>query len=238
MLADLKRAADDAAERFKHACPKQVPLTPTGRLQVMTERLWATLDAVKLVRPPLEKFYQSLSDEQRARFNDIGPGIGEDRREAAGEETPSCGGDKVGLTAAPIEDIDEAVNPTDAQRERLNMLSSALEGAVQRLDKACPNEIARTPVGRLEALQKRLEAMIEAANTVRPPLEAFYASLNNEQRARLNRLNAAESRELAEEARSERKPQRTERRTRRHRSSGLPFPFGVMRRIMRQHGLP
>jgi hypothetical protein len=30
------------------------------------------LDAVKTVRGPLEKFYDSLSDEQRARFNRMG----------------------------------------------------------------------------------------------------------------------------------------------------------------------
>jgi hypothetical protein len=37
-------------------------------------------------------------------------------------------------------------------------------------------------------MQKRLEAMIEAANTVRPALEEFYGSLDNEQKARLNQL--------------------------------------------------
>ena len=37
-------------------------------------------------------------------------------------------------------------------------------------------------------MQKRLEAMIEAANTVRPALEDFYASLNDEQKAKFNRL--------------------------------------------------
>ena len=37
-------------------------------------------------------------------------------------------------------------------------------------------------------MQKRLEAMIDAANTVRPALEEFYASLNDEQKAKFNRL--------------------------------------------------
>jgi hypothetical protein len=30
------------------------------------------LHAVKMVRAPLEKFYQSLDDDQRARFNRMG----------------------------------------------------------------------------------------------------------------------------------------------------------------------
>ena len=43
----------------------------------MTNRISATLEAVKIVRPALEKFYNSLSDEQQARFNALGPNIGE-----------------------------------------------------------------------------------------------------------------------------------------------------------------
>ena len=58
-----------------------------------------------------------------------------------------------------------------------------------RLQKACPTTVATTPVGRLEAMQQRLEAMIAAANTVRPALDDFYASLGNEQKAKFNRLS-------------------------------------------------
>ena len=39
----------------------------------MTARLDATLQTVQTVRPALEKFYDSLSDEQKERFNQIGP---------------------------------------------------------------------------------------------------------------------------------------------------------------------
>jgi hypothetical protein len=37
----------------------------------MEKRLDATLGAVKTVYPPLAKFYNSLSDEQKARFNSL-----------------------------------------------------------------------------------------------------------------------------------------------------------------------
>ena len=46
-------------------------LTPTGRVEAMEKRLDATLGAVKTVQPPLAKFYNSLSDEQKARFNSL-----------------------------------------------------------------------------------------------------------------------------------------------------------------------
>jgi hypothetical protein len=70
-----------------------------------------------------------------------------------------------------------------------------MDKAVQVLESACPTMIPQTPVGRLEVMQKRLEAMIEAANTVRPALEDFYASLTNEQKAKFNRLGRDSARQ-------------------------------------------
>jgi hypothetical protein len=189
LLAELKHAADEAAQRFAEACPEHVPMTPPGRLEAMTERLQATLEAVKIVRPPLERFYQSLSDEQQARFNAIGPSVGKKRQRAARNDAKEdCSGDKAGLTDMPIARIEDAVNPTREQGEHLDKLSAAIEQSVQILEKACPAYVPQTPVGRLEVMQQRLEAMIEAANIVRPSLETFYASLDNEQKARFNRL--------------------------------------------------
>jgi len=40
-------------------------------------------------------------------------------------------------------------------------------------------------------MEKRLQAMIEAANAVKEPLGTFYASLSGEQKARFNRLGRA-----------------------------------------------
>ena len=63
-----------------------------------------------------------------------------------------------------------------------------MQNAVDTLREACPQVTALTPVGRLEAMEQRLNAMIEAANTVRPALEDFYATLSDEQKAKFNRL--------------------------------------------------
>ena len=41
-----------------------------------------------------------------------------------------------------------------------------------------------------EAMEKRLQAMIDAANTVKPALNDFYGSLSSEQKARCNRLGS------------------------------------------------
>jgi len=70
-LDDLKDASVKAAEDLKVSCPPYQMLTPTGRVEAMEKRLDATLGAVKTVQPPLAKFYNSLSDEQKARFNSL-----------------------------------------------------------------------------------------------------------------------------------------------------------------------
>ena len=71
----MRKASLDAAAVFKASCPADnaFPLTPPGRLGAMTARLDATLQAVQTVRPALERFYASLSDEQKERFNALGP---------------------------------------------------------------------------------------------------------------------------------------------------------------------
>ena len=51
---------------------------------------------------------------------------------------------------------------------------------------ACPTDVPMTMVDRMEAMEKRLDAMSQAMKTVRPALEAFYATLSDEQKAQLN----------------------------------------------------
>src|SRR5215472_15186039 len=70
-LDELRAANAKAIDMLKAACPKDLPSIPTGRLAAMESRLQVMLAAVQTVRPALERFYQSLSDEQKARFNAI-----------------------------------------------------------------------------------------------------------------------------------------------------------------------
>jgi hypothetical protein len=128
----------------------------------------------------------------------MGPEVGEDRAKTAqSSDTQTtgarCGAAKPGLTNLPIDRIEEVVRPTDAQLDALDRLSDATDKAVARLQDACPDVVPQTPVGRLDAMQKRLEAMIEAAKLVQPALEDFYASLGSEQKARFNTLGRQEA---------------------------------------------
>ena len=202
LLADMRKAAADVAASFKASCPAEnaFPLTPPGRLQAMTARLQGTLDAVKTVRPALEKFYASLSDEQKERFNELGPKtaakVASNKTETTGASVAganSCKEPKPGLATLPFERIKDVVKPTDAQQDGFKQLQDATDKAVSLLQAACPEETPMTPPGRLDAIEKRLQAMIDAGNTVKPSLDSFYASLSSEQKARFNRLD----RELA-----------------------------------------
>ncbi len=72
-LAELKQASTQAAELLAQNCPADQSLTPTGRLAAMEQRLNGMLQALDTVQPALAKFYDSLSDEQKAQFNRLSP---------------------------------------------------------------------------------------------------------------------------------------------------------------------
>jgi hypothetical protein len=73
LLDRLKTASTKATETIAQACPRELPDSPVGRLDVMEKRLTAMLDGVKTVRPEFEAFYGSLSDEQKAQLTSVGP---------------------------------------------------------------------------------------------------------------------------------------------------------------------
>jgi hypothetical protein len=72
----LKEAAARAGEIMRGACTAERPVTPTGRLAAAETRLAAMLEAVRTVRPALDAYYNSLSDEQKARLTLAQPQMG------------------------------------------------------------------------------------------------------------------------------------------------------------------
>jgi LTXXQ motif family protein len=175
---------------FRNNCPTAVPMTPLSRMQVMIGRLQATLDAIAIVRPALERFYDSLTDEQRARFDAMRVDLGQQRESTmAGQQANACTNAKPGLADLPMDRIDEVVQPSGQQEDALARLSNGTQKAVEIIQAACPNSTPLTPVGRLEVMQQRLNAMLTAAKTIQPALEDFYGSLNYEQKARFNTLD-------------------------------------------------
>jgi LTXXQ motif family protein len=187
LLADLRKAAAEAAAQLRDACPDAVPLTPAGRIEAMTLRFDAMLGAIRIVRPALVAFYESLTDEQKARFNELGPDLERQPRTATAQI--NCKDGKAGVTGLTLERIEAIVQPTQAQEAALAPLRDAIEKSEQRLNAVCAAATPQTPVGRLDAMQQRIETLLAAANDIRPALEAFYASLDSEQKAKFNRLS-------------------------------------------------
>jgi len=72
-LEKLKAASTEAASQLQASCPAQSPQTPLDRFDAVGKRLDAMAAAIKTVRPALADFYSSLTDEQKARFNTLGP---------------------------------------------------------------------------------------------------------------------------------------------------------------------
>jgi histone H3/H4 len=191
VLDELKDATARALEILKAACPTALPSTPTGRIEAMRQRLDAMLQAVRTVRPVVEKFYQSLNDEQKARFNALSPD-NPDQQQAQRDLTQVCSERASGIASLPLERIERAVRPDGAQRSALKELQDATSEAVNLLTSDCPTYRALTPVGRLEAMEQRLDAMLRAVQTVQPALEKFYGSLGDEQKERFNRLSTTQ----------------------------------------------
>ena len=99
-----------------------------------------------------------------------------------------CGDDSRKIAGLPIDQIQHAVQPTEAQCAALDDLGNASIAAAQNIRAACPTQVVLTAPGRLAAMQQRIEAMISAVGTVQPPLEKFYGLLSDEQKARFNAL--------------------------------------------------
>lgn len=191
LLDDLGNAVVQASNTIRSNCPTSVAFTPTGRLAAMQQRLHGMVQAVNLVQPPLGKFYDSLNDEQKARFDAMGAATaGQGPRNqppppAEGTNPQAACGSNI--TAWPADKIDRIVQPSDAQRAKLEALQSAAAQAAETIKAACPTgEPPHTPPGRLDAAGKRLQTMLQAVETVQPALQDFYNSLGDDQRARFN----------------------------------------------------
>ncbi len=197
LLDQLKTATGKAVQILQAACPTDLPATPTGRLAAMRTRVQAMLQAVQTVRPALEKFYDALNDEQKERFN----GLDQEQQtvkaatNASGAQgqrdiSQACDSRASSVAGMPIDRIRGSLELNDAQTTALQQLDQASAKAADILKANCSNAQPLTPPGRLAAMEQRLQAMLQAVDTVQPALQEFYGSLSNEQKARFDRLGA------------------------------------------------
>jgi len=72
-LDGLQQAIARAVDFLNHACPPKDAVTSLARLDAADDRLDAIHQAIILVSDALAGFYATLSDEQKAQFEAIGP---------------------------------------------------------------------------------------------------------------------------------------------------------------------
>src|SRR5262249_22103307 len=150
------------------------------------KRIEAMIAAVATVRPPLEKLYGELNDEQKARL----AALGNEERQGASKGNSvaqNCGAAQT-IVDWPSAQIEQSVQPTHAQRASLRALQDAIAKAADLLKTSCPTDSPITPTARLAAVGKRLEIMLQAVKSVRSAVDDFYAALTDEQKAQFDAI--------------------------------------------------
>ena len=186
LLEGLATALGQANGLLIKSCPSEIPLLPVARLQLMESQIDAMIMALEFIRPPLQKFEQSLDDKQRARFDGDAP--------AAGDAVLACSSNRADAANWPFSLLERAVQPTDAQRKALLEVEAAFGRAAAGLAADCRGAVPQTASGRLEAIENRLDATWRAVETIQVALTDFQKELSDEQKARINALEIASTR--------------------------------------------
>jgi hypothetical protein len=229
-LDELANASAKAAQEIKAACPTQIALAAPDRLAAMQHRIEAMISAVNTVQPALQKFYELLNDEQRARLN----ALVQDQRQAgtanngSGSLLQSCQAAGTSVPEWPAAEIDARVHPTEAQRASLTALQQASAKAAEMLKSSCPTTEPITPPARLEAIANRLDTMLQAVKDVRAALDDFYGRLTDEQKAQFEAIGPARTASSGQPTASDQQPApRTH--VRRHPHADIP---GLVRHLL------
>jgi hypothetical protein len=97
-----------------------------------------------------------------------------------------CSPSMAGFAEWRIDQIERLVKPNETQRKALEELRTASAKGAEMIAAACPRQVPATTPERLAVMEQRMEAMLQAIKTTRPAFEAFYATLSEEQRQRLD----------------------------------------------------
>ena len=112
----------------------------------------------------------------------------------------------------PYEAISQIASPDDAQRSALEALRASTTAAAERLSADCPRDEPAPSGERLMAAEQAIDTVSSSYAAVEPPLRAFFAALDDEQKARLLRGLSSSGPQARE---GDRTPERGERRSRR-----------------------
>ncbi|MBM3530335.1 MAG: hypothetical protein FJX62_19810 [Alphaproteobacteria bacterium] len=109
----------------------------------------------------------------------MGPGMGR------GMSSRMCSPGAAGFAEWRTERLERVLRLTDAQKPKFDEFKAASAKAAEAMRAACTTDIPVSMTARMAAMEKRMEATLAAVKTVRPALDAFYATLTDEQKARI-----------------------------------------------------
>lgn len=189
-LDQLQTAINNAAKSVRNgACQPSDAATPADRLETAVQRLWAVQNANVVIRGAAKNFYDTLTDEQKAKFRlasdnkarvDGKPGDNPMNRQGCAQQAD--------VHERLMRQIQQTVRPTPQQKANVETLSRTAGGMNQYLLAACAQPTPDNPLARLDAATGRLTAINYAATSMEVALNQFAASLTDEQRKRFDAM--------------------------------------------------
>jgi hypothetical protein len=182
-LERLRTAVAQAIERIQATCPAVPPATLAQRLTAIQDRIWAMHDALLTLRLPFEDFSNSLTDEQQRRWRGGAPG----GADATDGRAQTCAEPAAGIADRIMRAIEPAARSAGQQRAGLEALRLNSAAMAKLVAGSCPADPLLSPMGRFAAATDRLDVMLFAAMSMSPALQQLYDSLDDKQKAGLNR---------------------------------------------------
>jgi uncharacterized coiled-coil protein SlyX len=186
-LEQLRAALAQTIERINATCPAAAPATLTQRLAAIQGRIWAMHDALFTLRLPLESFYNSLTDEQQRRLRRDEPASQELAANVTDGRGQTCAEPAAGIADGIMRAIGRAAPPSGPQRAGLDALRQNSAAMAKLVAGSCPGDPRLTPLDRFAAATDRLDVMLFAVMSMGPALQQLYDSLDDKQKAGLNR---------------------------------------------------
>jgi hypothetical protein len=199
-LETIRSTISAATDKLAATCPKDIPAMPSERLDALTHAIDALLESRTTMHPALDNFYASLDEEQKARIivnlsSKAQTKPNRDARLAADPDNPQnadqdsvCRQWAIVLRSWPIKQIEAGIQLSDEQHAALYEVTAAFYRAASGVISSCPAENPLTPLGRLEAEQKQLEALRRGIDIIQPVISAFEKLLTDSQKTRLDAI--------------------------------------------------
>src|SRR5262249_40579995 len=154
LLQRLGGALGAASGYLAKSCSMEIPVQPVARLRLLESQLEELSMALDIVRQPLLGFEQSLDADQQSRLAGAAPQGSLDRQIQSGNIAGGC--------ASPIaidwsiNEIEQSVRPTTAQRDVFDDVRRSFDDAARDLETHCPATIPASALSRLDTIQARL----------------------------------------------------------------------------------